>query len=72
MKFLKWIEKQGGAHAVARMINTESPTVKRWLNGLTTPRAVVMVDLVKLGRGAFSFEDIILDTKFQKTKRKKK
>lgn len=72
MRFLKWIEAQGGPHAVARMIETESPTVKLWMNGKTTPRAIIMVKLVKLGRGAFDFEDIIRETKFKKPKTRKK
>lgn len=72
MGFLKWIENEGGAKGVARMINTESPTVCAWLTGIATPRASLMVKLVKLGRGAFSFEDIITETATLKAKRKRK
>lgn len=63
MKFKKWIEAQGGPRVVAQKLGVESPTVNHWLKSHCTPKATVMVKLVKLGRGAFTFEDIILETK---------
>jgi hypothetical protein len=63
MRFNKWIKKQGGPRAVAQLLGTESPTVRAWMRKSATPRAVVMQQLVKMGKGAFSYEDIISETK---------
>jgi hypothetical protein len=63
MKFKKWIKDQGGPRAIARLLETESPTVYAWLSGAATPNALTMQKLVKLGRGAFDYDDIINDTK---------
>jgi hypothetical protein len=63
MKFKKWVAAQGGARAVARLLGTESPTVYAWLSGQSTPKALTMQQLVKLGKGAFDYDDIISETK---------
>ena len=62
MKFFKWIESQGGPKEVARLLGTESPTVKAWINGRASPRPQLMIKLVKLGKGAFDYKDIVLET----------
>lgn len=63
MKFKKWVQAQGGARAVARLLGTESPTVYAWLQGHATPKALTMQQLIRLGKGAFTYDDIINETK---------
>lgn len=63
MKFKKWIQDQGGPRAVGRLLGVESPTIYAWMRGGSTPKALVMQKLVELGRGAFSYDDIINETK---------
>lgn len=63
MKFQKWIKDQGGPREVARLLGTSAPTIHHWVKRKNSPKAVVMQELVKLGDGAFSWEDIVNDTK---------
>jgi hypothetical protein len=62
MKFKRWVASQGGATQVAALLGLETPTVNHWLWGNSTPRPRVMQKLVKLGKGAFSYDDIINET----------
>lgn len=62
-RFRNWIKASGGPIMVGRMIGVESPTVKEWLNGRASPKALRMQELVRLGKGAFSYDDIINETK---------
>lgn len=68
MKFRKWL-KQKGPRKVAKMLDTESPTVNAWLRGDSSPKALTMQKLVELGKGQFSYDDIINDTKKSKTEK---
>lgn len=63
MKFKKWVEDQGGPTQVAAKLGIEAMTVHHWLCGRTTPKAVTMQKLVRMGRGAFDFNDLIDETK---------
>jgi hypothetical protein len=63
MKFKKWVEDQGGPTQVAAKLGIESMTVNHWLCGRTSPKVLVMQRLVKIGRGAFDYDDIINETK---------
>jgi hypothetical protein len=63
MKFRKWVEAQGGTTKLGAALGVVSQTVEHWLNGTSTPKALMMQRLVKLGRGAFSYDDIINETK---------
>ena len=65
-RFTAWIEAQGGATQLAARLNIETNTVHNWLYGKTTPKALVMQALVKMGNEAFSYDDIINETKKQK------
>lgn len=67
-RFFSWIEEQGGAKAVARMLDTESPTVNSWLRKKARPRDETKQILVRLGKGAFDLNDIINETKPQRKK----
>lgn len=69
MRFFNWIEKHS-VREVARMLDTESNTVFNWTSRKATPKALVMQRLVKLGQGAFDYDDIINDTKSPTEKRK--
>lgn len=66
MKFLKWIEAQGGSTSVGALLGVDAATVNHWVWGNCSPRPLTMKKLVKLGKGAFDYEDII-----QATTRKK-
>lgn len=70
MKFSKWL-RQKGPKKVAKMLETESPIVYAWLRGDSTPKALTMQKLIEFGKGAFSYDDIINDTKKLKLKTKK-
>ena len=56
--FMKWLHAEGVKN-VARLLGTESPTVKAWLYKGCCPRSDTMVKLVELGKGAFTLEDIV-------------
>lgn len=62
MKFKKWVEDQGGATQIAAKLGLETPVVNHWLWGNSTPRALTMQKLVRLGKGAFDYDDIINET----------
>lgn len=63
MKFRKWIEAKGGPRAVSRLLKLSDSTVYKWLACEVSPTAKRMIDLVKLGKGQFTYEDIIKETK---------
>lgn len=71
MRFFSWIDRVGGPRAVARLLNTESPTVRAWMRGDATPKALIMQQLVAFGEGAFDYEDIINETKSAQKKTRK-
>lgn len=70
MKFSSWIEKNGGPHGVASLLGTESPTVKAWLAGKSTPKHATVERLLSLGKGSFGYEDILKVTRRAKNKKK--
>ena len=55
--------ESGGPRRVAKMIDSESPRIRAWLRREAAPKAVIMQELVKLGNGAFDYDDIINETK---------
>lgn len=69
MKFLKWIELQGGPNGVAKLLGITNACVRAWMRGQTSPKVVVLQRLVKLSKGALTYDDVINATKY---KRKKK
>ncbi len=68
MRFTNWIKAQGGSTCVAAKLGVEAPTVNHWIWGNATPKALVMQKLVKMGRGAFDYDDIINETKKKRRK----
>lgn len=62
MKFRKWIETQGGPIKVGRLVGLNKYTIYAWLYRGISPTAKNMIKLVKLGKGAFDYEDIVLET----------
>jgi DNA-binding transcriptional regulator YdaS (Cro superfamily) len=62
MKFKNWVKAQGGATKLAARLGIETPTVNHWLWGNCSPRPKMMQRLVKLGKGAFSYDDLINET----------
>lgn len=72
MKFVNWVKKQGKARVAVIAGLSSSAAVGAWLEGRAFPRGAAMIDLVKAGNGAFSYQDILLDlAKLQKAKAKK-
>lgn len=59
MKFINWIDAQGGPTPLAAKLGIDSMTVRHWILGNATPKALVMQRLVKMGKGAFGYDDII-------------
>lgn len=62
MKFKTWVINQGGPKAVGRLLKVNQFTVHAWFRRGVTPRPRAMKRLIVLGKGAFSFEDIITET----------
>lgn len=67
-RFQIWIEREGGPRVVARLLGTESPTVRSWLAGISSPKALTMQKIVRLAKGAVSYDDIINETKRKGTR----
>jgi hypothetical protein len=65
-KFRKWIDDEGGPKVVASNLRLNYRTVYFWLEGINSPTARLMVDLVKAGKGAFTYQDIIHCTVLKK------
>ena len=63
MKFRKWVDRQGGPTQLGAKLGVVANTVDAWLMGKSTPKALLMQKLVRMGRGAFDFDDIINETK---------
>jgi hypothetical protein len=66
MKFKNWVISQGGPKAVGRLLKVNQFTVYAWFRAQCLPRPRHIKKLVKLGNGAFSFEDILNETQESK------
>lgn len=64
-KFRDWITSQGGVVAVAHSLKIGRHTVYAWLDGRASPKALMMQKIVRLSKGAVSYDDIINETKKQ-------
>ena len=62
MKFRNWVESQGGAKAVGKLLGISRPRVNHWLYRNNAPKLVILQKLVKLGKGAFDYDDVIKET----------
>ena len=56
--FKEWIEEQG-VEELTRKLNVEKNTINYWRAGFSIPRPWQMQKIVKLSRGAVSYQDII-------------
>lgn len=63
MKFKKWVKAQGGPRKVAQKLGIATPVVNHWLWGNATPKVLMLQKLVKIGKGAFDYDDVINETK---------
>jgi len=61
MKFTKWVLSKG-INTVAKRLEVRPNTVQFWLYGYRTPRKMKIKKLLTMGKGSFSFEDIIKET----------
>lgn len=63
MKFKNWVDAQGHT-ALAKRLGLHKFTVAAWFREkAATPRVGTMLLLVRWGKGAFSLEDIIKETR---------
>ena len=67
--FKKWVVARGGAYGLSKKINASPVIIGLWLLGLVTPRAEMIFDLVRKGRGAFSAEDVLRETYNRKARK---
>ena len=61
LRFKGWIDNYGQSKLAIKLKVTRGAT-NAWSLGIATPNAQLMPKLVALGRGAFTYEDIIKDT----------
>lgn len=69
MKFSKWVETKGGAEGLATLLGIKAPRIRAWLRGQTTPQALLLQRIVKLSRGALTYDDVINETKKKRVKK---
>jgi len=62
MKFREWIDTQGGPPAVAKLLGVDVYRVRTWVRSEATPKALLMQKIVKIAKGAVSYDDIITGT----------
>lgn len=62
MTFNKWIEKNGGITATARIIGVSPERIHNWLRRSCSPDALIMRRIVKVSKGVVDYETIILET----------
>jgi DNA-binding phage protein len=53
---------QGGATPLAKKLKIDRTTIYDWLSCESSPTAMRMKEIVKLAKGAVTYEDIILET----------
>lgn len=59
MKFKKWVDAQGGARVVSRLLGVHQDTIYKWIREGHMPRVSHLLKLVNLSQGAFTIEDIV-------------
>lgn len=59
MKFKRWVDAQGGARVVSRLLGVHQDTIYKWIREGHMPRIDHLLKLVNLGKGAFTIEDIV-------------
>jgi transcriptional regulator with XRE-family HTH domain len=70
VKFRKWIVANGGEAAVARLLGVTRQSVWNWLNGISTPRAKTIREIVDRADGEVGYADVILETLKSKADRR--
>lgn len=63
MNFQNWISSNGRPVGVGLKLRIEPARIRAWLSGRACPQVTLMRRLVEAGKGAFTYEDIILETK---------
>jgi len=61
MRFTNWVHARD-LNALAKTLGVRPSTVKFWLYGYRTPRKNRIKKLLTMGKGSFSFEDILKET----------
>lgn len=63
MKFKDWVfNTQGGVVPLAYKLGIDPMTIKQWFRRKSHPKIFTMQRLVKMGKGKFSYEDVIRET----------
>lgn len=62
MKFRNWVREQK-PKVLAPKLGLDRSAIYLWLTRNSMPRPLTMQQLVKLGEGAFDYNDIIEDTR---------
>lgn len=60
MKFRKWLGTID-TNTLAYRLKVTVPCVRTWVRGTSLPKGITMKKLVRLGKGAFDYRDIVLE-----------
>jgi hypothetical protein len=61
MKFRKWLIAFGTPTELGAKLKVTEATVRGWIKGNALPRGITMQHLVKMGKGAFDYKDIVTE-----------
>lgn len=59
----EWVEKVGGLDKAGKLLGVHPETIKGWYYQKSTPLPLVMREIVRISRGAVTFDQIIAETK---------
>lgn len=60
--FQLWVRAQGGEHAVAKRIGVSPGTLHNWMARQRWPGTEYIREILRLAKGALTFEDILDST----------
>lgn len=60
--FNQWVEKFGGARALAPKLNVTDHAVRVWLRGEGSPQAETINEIIRLSKGELTFEQIFKES----------
>lgn len=58
-KFRAWILATGGKESLAERMGKSPRAIYKWMSAETAPTGKDLVELRKLGKGAFTIDDVI-------------
>lgn len=69
--FAKWVHEQGGYSVVCKLLGVSRAALHLWFAQQTGPKLVTAQYIVKLAKGAVTYDDIINETKGTPAERKR-